>query len=79
MKHTIELLICDHAGKPDLGERHLGEKVRDIPVLYEDFLNYQEEFPDGCEDMILTAGRVVHRCEDEYDVTIIISCKERNP
>lgn len=72
MKHTIELLICDHTGKPDLGERHVGKKLRDIPVLMEDFSDYPEYFPEGAENMTLSAGRIVHRCDDEYDITVIL-------
>ena len=75
MKHTIELLICDHAGKPDLGKRHIGKMLREIPVLMDELSNYPECFPDGAENMTLTAGCIAHRWDDEYDVTVIL--KER--
>jgi hypothetical protein len=72
MKHTIELLICDHAGKPDLGERHVGKKLRGIPVLMEEFSSYPECFPEGAENMTLEAGHIVHWFDDEYGVTVIL-------
>ena len=72
MKHIIQTLICDHSGKPDLGERHIGTKLKNIPVLAGDFHDYPDAYPDGAAEMILVAGIMTHRCDDEYDVTITL-------
>tara|TARA_R110000772_G_scaffold143235_1_gene252723 strand:- start:5380 stop:5601 length:222 start_codon:yes stop_codon:yes gene_type:complete len=73
MTQTIELLICDHSGAPDLGKKHVGLKLKDIPVIADDMEDYEEQYPENAGELTLTGGSVTHIGDDEYDVTILCS------